>query len=461
MAQRWTRREVLTALSSLFAAPFLVGCGTARTPSRLTPGTRVIVVGAGFAGLAAARRLTERGGEVLILEARDRIGGRVHSVTRGGLTFDMGASWIHGLTGNPMTGLTDELGLVRTTTDYEARQDFAANGSELTGDALEAAFELLEAVAASIESVADAEGPDRSLAEAVEEVVASMGLTAAQRADLSYALHVMVEHEFAAPTTRLSARCFDEGAEQRGGDAIVGQGLMRIAEHLSDGLDVRLSRPVTRIEVGEDGVQVHSSDGVYEADRVVVAVPLGVLEAGAIVFSPPLSVMKSEALGKLAMGLLHKTWLRFATAFWRDVLDDPFMGFRDPQGRFAEWLNLDALLGVPVLCGFNAGPEGERLEGLSDETVVAQALAALRTIFGRQGIDVPEPTDALVSRWGVDPYALGAYSYLPVGACEEDRAELARVEHGRVHFAGEHTSTASPATIHGAYLSGRRAADEV
>ncbi len=458
MAQRWTRREVLTTLSSLFAAPLLLGCGTARTPSRLTPGTRVIVVGAGFAGLAAARRLTERGGEVLVLEARDRIGGRVHSVTRGGLTYDMGASWIHGLTGNPMTALTDELGLVRTTTDYEARQDFAADGSELTGAALEAPFELLETILAG---VAEDVGPDRSLADAVEAVVVTANLTTAQRADLTYALHVVVEHEFAASTTRLSARCYDEGAEQRGGDAIVGQGLMRIAEDLGDGLDVRLSRLVTRIEVGDDGVQVHSGGEVHEADHVIVTVPLGVLKAGGLVFSPTLSEAKREALDKLAMGLLHKTWLRFETAFWRDVLDDPFMGFRDPQGRFAEWLNLDALLGVPVLCGFNAGAEGDRLERLSDDAVVSEALTALRTIFGRQGMNVPEPADTLVSRWGVDPYTLGAYSYLPVGACEEDRAELARVEHGRVHFAGEHTSTASPATIHGAYLSGRRAAEEV
>lgn len=452
----WSRREVLSTLSAALLAPVIGACGSTQGSRRLPAGTRAIVVGAGLAGLAAAQRLAERGVEVVVLEARDRVGGRVHSVTRGGVTYDMGASWIHGLTGNPMTTLSDELGLVRAPTDYEARQDFGADGRELTGAALEAPFQLLEQVLEAIESPS----AETSLAAAIEAAIAAMSLTEGQRADLRYAIHVVIEHEFAAPASALSALCYDEGDEQRGGDAIVPGGLVRIAEHLAAGLDVRLSRPVTRVEVGAERVTVHTSDEVHEAEHVVIAVPLGVLQSGAIAFEPDLSAARRQALAKVGMGLLHKTWLRFESAFWRESVSDPFMGFRDPGGRFAEWLNLDALLGVPVLLGFTAAAEAERLEALSDEAVVDEALAALRTIFDREGVTVPTPTDALVSRWGRDPYSRGAYSYLPVGACEDDRAELARAE-GRLHFAGEHTSTASPATIHGAYLSGRRAADEV
>lgn len=455
-SRAWSRREVLGALSAGLLAPVIGACGSTQGSRRLPAGTRAIVVGAGLAGLAAARRLTERGVEVIVLEARDRIGGRVHSVTRGGATYDMGASWIHGLTGNPMTALTDELGLARAPTDYEARQDFAADGRELSGEALEAPFQLLEQVLEAIES----DGADTSLAAAIEAAISETSLTEAQRADLRYAIHVVIEHEFAAPTSALSALCYDEGDEQSGGDAILPGGLMRIAEHLATGLEVRLSRPVTRVEVGAERVTVHTDGESYEAEHVVIAVPLGVIQSGAIAFEPELSPAKRQAFAKVGMGLLHKTWLRFESAFWRESVTEPFMGFRDARGRFAEWLNLDALLGVPVLLGFNAAAEAERLEALSDEAVVAEALAALRTIFEREGVTVPTPTDTLVSRWGRDPFSRGAYSFLPVGACEDDRAELARAE-GRLHFAGEHTSTASPATIHGAYLSGRRAADEV
>lgn len=457
-ARMWHRRQVLTALSAVFVLPLLPACRTSRGVDQATPGTRAIVVGAGFAGLAAAQRLIERGVEVVVLEARDRIGGRVYSVTRDGVTYDMGASWIHGLSGNPMTAFTDELGLARTVTDYDARQDFAAGGKELTGDALESPFVLLDTV---LEQVAESEGTDVSLADAIDNVIATMGLSDNDKADLAYALHSQIELEFAAPASRLSARCFDEGDELKGGDAIVGQGLMRIAEHLSEGLDIRFARAVTRIEVDEFGVRAWVGTDVHEADHIVVTVPLGVLAAGRIEFTPPLSVPKQTALGKVEMGLLHKTWLRFDSAFWREVQTEAFMGLRTPVGRFAEWMNLDALTDWPILLALNAGPEGHRLESLSDEAVVAEALTVLRSVFEPQGLTVPDPIDALVSRWGLDPFSLGAYSYLPVGACEDDRLELARPEHDRIHFAGEHTSTTSPAMIHGAYQSGRRAADEV
>lgn len=456
---RVSRRVMLGLLGLGVGAPLvrvLAQCRPAVSRSPLPAETRTVVVGAGFAGLAAAARIIERGGEVIVLEARDRIGGRVHSVSRGGVAFDMGASWIHGVTGNPMTELTDRLGLRRVATAEDGRQDFEADGRERTGAALEAPFTLLEDVLSRLGDVA----PQTSLGTAIDAAADGMGLTAAQRADLAYAVHVVLEHEYAASVRDLSARCFDEGAELRGGDAIVPDGLGRIAEHLAAGLDVRLSTPVTGITVRDDGVRVEAGEEAFEADHVIVTVPLGVLKSGAIAFDPPLSAARSGSIARVGMGLLHKTWLRFETAFWRDVLDEPFMGHVGADQRFAEWVNLDAVTGAPVLLGFNAGAEAERLETLGDAAVVDEALSVLRTLFGHHGVEVPAPADALVSRWGQDPYARGAYSYLAPEACAEDRAVLAQSA-GRLHFAGEHTSSDAPSTIHGAYLSGMRAADAI
>jgi monoamine oxidase len=453
-----TRRKALGTLSVLFAAPWLARCAPSLTTRDVSPSMtrRVIVIGAGMAGLAAASRLVARGvPEVLVLEARDRIGGRVHSVARNGLTYDLGASWIHGLTDNPMAELADATGLRLVTTDYERRQDFAADGTELTGDALDDAFDQLEAVLAEVERRMD-DGPDMPLSMAIDEVV--RGLDPAARAALEYAINVEIEHEYAAPATALSARNFDAGGEIRGDDAIAPSGLARLCESMT-GFDLRLGHTVTAVTVTETGVTVTTERGLFEADHAIVTVPLGVLKRGTLGFSPPLSDGKQAAISRLGVGLLHKTWLRFPTAFWRERLDDPLMGYRNARlGAWCEWLNLDAVTGTPILLGFNAGPEAERLEGLSDAGIVAEAMAVLEILFGP---DLPDPIDAVISRWGQDPLALGAYSFLAVGASLDDRRALGVTEHGRLHFAGEATSTEAAATIHGAYAEGLRAADLV
>jgi monoamine oxidase len=135
------------------------------------------------------------------------------------------------------------------------------------------------------------------------------------------------------------------------------------------------------------------------------------------------------------------------------------MGFRNSQrGFFCEWLNFEALLGAPVLLGFNAGEEAERVESMDDDDIVAEAMKVLRLIFGDE---IPAPSAVLVSRWGADPFSRGAYSFLGVGATLDDRQALGKTEHTRLYFAGEATSVEAAATIHGAYSEGRRAADDI
>jgi monoamine oxidase len=456
-----SRRQVLKMLSAAIAAPLLSRCASVAglSDARVTPSgsRRVIVIGAGMAGLAAAQRLVERGvSDVIVLEARDRIGGRIDSRVVDGMTFDLGASWIHGLTGNPMSSLARSLDLDLVETDYEARTDFGPDGQEL-GDMADEAFDLLESVLGEVERRLEA-GPDMSLAMAVDEIVKGLDLDDAERAALDYALNVEVEHEFAAPASALSARSFDAGGEQLGEDAIMPEGLLRLCESFS-GFKLELSQEVTRVRVGKDSVEVETRRGTFDADYVIVTVPLGVLKSGRISFEPPISERKSEAISRLGMGLLHKTWLKFPTSFWKNDLTDPLMGFRNSQrGFFCEWLNFEALLGAPVLLGFNAGEEAERVESMDDDDIVAEAMKVLRLIFGDE---IPAPSAVLVSRWGADPFSRGAYSFLGVGATLDDRQALGKTEHTRLYFAGEATSVEAAATIHGAYSEGRRAADDI
>ncbi len=462
------RRTFLTSLAAAGVAPLMVRCNPRETVSSvdagpLPPGhdARVIVIGAGVAGLEAARRLREKGiGPVIVVEARDRIGGRVWTVREGGVAFDMGASWIHGLSGNPLKTMTDVLGARRVTTDYDDFTSLLPGGRVVSGAAEDAPDRLLAEVLAEVAERADADGPDESLAAAVDKVVADGGYDASERADIAFALNTNVEHEYAAAASALSARCWDEGEVFGGADAILPDGYDAIVAALAEGLDIRTNTVVTGIAVTADSVTVTTQSGsVLKSMYAVVTLPVGVLKAGSVVFDPPLSDAKRAALGRMNSGILHKTWLRFPRAFWMDKANTAFIGHRAARvGDFAEWLNLQVLAGVPVLLGFNAGLEAEQLERLSDAEVVERAMVVLRDLFGP---DVPEPTATLVSAWGRDPFARGSYASLGVGACLETRDALAATEHGRLFFAGEATVRDNAATVHGALLSGRRAADAI
>jgi monoamine oxidase len=157
------------------------------------------------------------------------------------------------------------------------------------------------------------------------------------------------------------------------------------------------------------------------------------------------------------MGLLNKTYLRFPEVFW-DKEHDLLGHIAERKGEWAEWLNIYKYTGQPILLGFNAGRYGRQIEKLSDREIVAAAMKTLRSLYGAK---IPDPEAWLITRWAGDPLAGGSYSYLPPGATEGDRAALAQPVGGRLFFAGEATSVEYPATVHGALLSGRRAAKEI
>lgn len=337
----------------------------------LDEASTVVVVGAGAAGIAAARALVDEGYEVIVLEARDRIGGRVWTDQVGAVTADLGASWIHGVDGNPLSALADDIDAPRAVTDDDLVVVFDTDGNVVAGETLVGPVDL----ALLEDLVGDDPATDVSVADLVAERWGD------EDADLvSFAVTATVEHEFAADAGELSSWAIVEGDAYDGDEVIFPAGYRQIFEPLTDGLDIRLETPVEMISLGEDTLIV-TPDGDLTADAVLVTVPLGVLKAGGIAFDPPLPDTKLAAIDRLGMGVLDKVILVFDEIFWDR---DPHLIAALPEqvGRFVTWLNLAPLADKPALIGFTAGSVARELETWTDDEVVADAMATLRRIYG-------------------------------------------------------------------------------
>ncbi len=449
-----TRRQFGAAAVGSTAAAALAACTPLGSGSSTRgEGLTVVVVGAGVAGLAAARDLHRAGAEVVVLEARDRIGGRTTTLVREGFALDLGASWIHGVDGNPVAELVDEAGLGLIETDVASSIGFdAATASGLVDDA------ALARAGARLDAAVEA-GYDADVDQPLRLVVddAMRGASAAEARLIRYLAASAIENEYAGSIDQLSSYWFDEADTFGGGDAMIDGGYGQVPDLLAEGLDVRLGAAVNAVRWNDDGVSVQTGTGEIAADAVIVTVPLGVLQEGAIVVEPPLPASHQAAIDALGMGVLNKVFLQFDEVFWDDSVD--WIGIVPPDGAdpWVDWVTVGRAEGVPVLLGFAAGDLGRRVDVMTDEQAVASALRTLRSAYP----GAPDPVDVLVTRWGADEFARGSYSFAAVGSDPAMRDDLAAPVGGRLHLAGEATSREHPSTVHGALLSGRRAAENV
>jgi len=451
------RRNVMTGMAAMLAIS-----SPLRAQRR---GGKAIIIGAGAAGLSCARHIKQAGMDVVVLEAQDRIGGRLKtSHTWQDMPVELGASWIHGLQGNPAVELVQASGLNLLPTDYDNTQVYSEFEGILEGGALNRLEEMERrllrfaenAPGGNLESDCRSR-PRGSLKKRLVRLMRLESPSVSKRRRGLFLLNTEVEHEFGADFEELS-RCFwAEGNDQYGGDAIVTGGLDRLMMNLAEGLDIRLSQAVQRIEHSQTGVIVSTQSGSESADVVVVTIPLGVLQGGGVEFSPALPSSKDTAIQSLGSGLLNKCILRFDESAWPEA-PEIFNRVADERGAWTEFLNLSSYGQGPALMAFNAGSYARYLEQYTDEETVAEAVHALRGMFGA---NFPDPISAQVTRWAQDPNALGSYSYPSEDTRWDTRIRLLEPVDQRLFFAGEATSTHAPGTLHGAILSGRAAANAV
>jgi monoamine oxidase len=427
-----------------------------------------IVIGAGMSGATAARLLADAGQRVVVLEARSRIGGRMHTDRDAGFSVDLGASWIHGIEDSRLWELAQALDaptIEFTVGSFQAGgrpiADFDGDGNRMSA-------------AESARWVADVDTADRALEEAIVRSapgdsyldVTERALDALERRDdaldperideIREFFRHRVEEQCGAWIGDLDAHGLDEDAID-GDEVVFPRGYDELPRRIAAGLDVRLEHVVRRVARAEDGVRVETGHGDFTAAQVVVTVPLGVLKAGAIAFEPPLPAEVADPIARLGMGVFNKVFLQFPERFWEDGVY-AIRALGEPGEHWHSWYDVSAISGRPTLLTFAAGPFGRHVQTLTDDEAAADAVAALRRLYGTA---VPDPVARWITRWGEDPFSHGSYSHVAAGSSHHDHDALAGPVDGVLHFAGEATWGEEPATVGGAYASGARAAERV
>ena len=410
-----------------------------------------VVIGAGVAGLSAARELRAAGRDVLVLEARDRIGGRTWTVDLAGAPVDLGASWLHGPHENPLTALLAEAGIPwQPDGAWGLGLGVSLDGEWVPQHEASAAAAVVYDWSPAESIAALGVGADEFSA-AIEWYVTNRRLEG-RNADV--ARGVLRRFVGSGATGNepegISLASFTDYVEHGGGNGVVEGGYRTLVDWLARGLDIRTGSAVADIEYDDAGVSVRTDDLEVTADFAVLAVPLGVLKGGAIRLQPGLPSRQQAAVRRLALSRLEKVVMRFEEpvlpAGMQTLLPlgdgHPFIAFHD-MSRHA---------GAGALVGFlnPALASRDRPAGGWAET----ALELLRAHFP----DVPEPVASVCTDWAGDTRACGSYSFVPVGASADDMDALAAPFSSTLAIAGEHTSARYFGTVHGAFVSGRGAA---
>ncbi|PON57535.1 Flavin amine oxidase [Trema orientale] len=436
------------------------------SPSR----SSVIIIGAGVSGISAAKVLAENGVEdILILEASDRIGGRIRKENFAGVSVELGAGWIAGVGGkesNPVWELANESGLRTCFSDYSnARYNIYDRRSDVNLSSYYsgkifpsglAADSYKKAVDSAIRQLRIQEAEFRG-----SDVFKATEPPSTPETPIELAIDFIL-HDFEMAEVEPISTYVDFGereflvADERGYEHL----LYKMAQDFlftSGGkiLDTRLqlNKVVRELRHSRNGVTVITEDGsVYDANYVILSVSIGVLQSDLISFSPPLPRWKTEAIQQCDVIVYTKIFLKFPYKFWPCGPGKEFFIYaHERRGYYTFWQHMEnAYPGSNILVVTLTNGESKRVEAQSDEDTLKEAMEVLRDMFGP---NIPGATNILVPRWYNNRFQRGSYSNYPLITTDQDFHDI-KAPVGRIFFTGEHTSERFSGYVHGGYLAG-------
>jgi monoamine oxidase len=451
------RRGFLSA--ALTGAGLLAAGSPTASGSPVSGDVDVVVVGAGIAGMAAAQSIGAAGHKVVVVEARDRVGGRCFCDNTFPAPFDFGAQLFHqvkpspgGGTHNPLYDIAVARGIVPVPADLDPVM--FRDGAPVSPDRNQLLGEKIGAIAEAINdagSAAAAGAPDVSVATAT---AAYLGTDWYELASAVIALATGKRGERTSSLDSFRFGSLDQTVDDAPTDFLNPSGMGNFIATFRDGLDIALNTAAQRILWGTgSGVRVETTNGTLAARAAVVTASTGVLGSGAIGFDPALPHDVLDAIAGLPLGTVDKIGLTFA----RDVFDgiDPNTAVTKDEDTQRASLVLSRFAEQPQANVFVWDDLAIELESRGPAALIDHAKSYVGELFGADA--AAAVTNAVVHPWGADQWALGSYSIALPGSAGA-HSLLATPLDNRVFFAGEAVSELSYGTLHGAYLSGQAAA---
>uniref|UniRef100_G3NC89 [histone-H3]-N(6),N(6)-dimethyl-L-lysine(4) FAD-dependent demethylase n=1 Tax=Gasterosteus aculeatus aculeatus TaxID=481459 RepID=G3NC89_GASAC len=435
---------------------------------------KVIVVGAGASGLAAARQLQNFGTQVVVLEARERIGGRVWDDASLGVTVGRGAQIVNGCVNNPIALMCEQMAIKMHK--LGERCDLFQEGGQVTDTAIDKRMDfhfnaILDVVSEWRKDKSQAQ--DKPLREKIQEVkknfLQESGIQFSELEEKVLQFHLSnLEYACGSTLDQVSARSWDHNeffAQFSGDHTLLTKGYSALLHKLAEGLDIHTKCPVQAVEYSGDVVKVTSSNGSqWTAQKVLVTVPLTLLQKNLIQFHPALPERKLKAIHSLGAGIIEKIGLQFPYRFWDNKIQGAdYFGHIPPgpdkRGMFSVFYDMESQGKQAVLMSVITGEAVHAVRDMEDKEVVDECMKVLRELFKEQ--DVPEPLHFFVTHWSKDKWSQMSYSFVKTGGSGEAYDILAEDVQGKVFFAGEATNRHFPQTVTGAYLSGVREASKM
>lgn len=422
----------------------------------------IIIIGAGIAGIACANKLQENGEKVIILEARSRIGGRIDSLKSDSDIYDLGASWIHGVEGNPIWEIAQKNNIETTIFNYDISQYFHENGllfSDEEVQEFEFYIEKVEYLLSRTQTV--------SALNAIEEILSSLHYSGNVFSEqylkklLFKFFNRLANDPFATNLNLLSANYKKYEGYFEGDEVIFPNGYYQVIEALSKKLDIKLNIVVKKIILEKDYLKIiDSNDNIYIGSQVVITVPLGTLKNNKLEFYPSLPDSYAKAIQNIGFGSFNKVFFE---------LDQPFY-FRSkaPIKNISDFywndigcfniLDLSGIYKKPVYLMLFGGSHSEFIDNTNDDEISKFIFSSLQRQFG----NIPnKPKKLIVTRWGADLYSYGSFSFPSLKHTDDLVKVLHKPIREKIFFAGEHCSLKYAGTVHGAYLNGDETAQKL